>query len=136
MKKILSLALVMLMLISMCALVSCKDKEETMLYTEDVALGNGKTEFTLTVEHMDGKRVVFTVKTDKTTLADALIEHDLLEGEDGPYGIYVKKINGITHDYDKDFTYWSLYIGDEYAMTGADATEIENGASYTFKASR
>ena len=136
MKKILSLALAILMLISMCALVSCKDKEETMLYTEDVALGNGKTEFTFTVEHMDGKRVVFTIKTDKTTLADALIEHDLLEGEDGPYGIYVKKINGITHDYDKDYTYWALYIGDDYAMTGADATEIENGASYTFKATR
>jgi hypothetical protein len=85
---------------------------------------------------MDGKRVVFTIKTDKTTLADALIEHDLLEGEDGPYGIYVKKINGITHDYDKDYTYWALYIGDDYAMTGADATEIENGASYTFKATR
>ena len=136
MKRILSLTLAMLMLISMCALVSCKDKEETMLYTEDTTLGNGSKTITFTVEHIDGVKVVFTIKTDKAMLADALMEHELLEGEDGPYGIYVKKINGITHDYDKDYTYWSLYIGDDYAMTGADATEIENGASYTFKASR
>ena len=136
MKRILSLTLALLMLISMCTLVSCKDKGETMLYTEDVALGNGSKTITLTVEHIDGVKVVFTIKTDKAMLADALMEHELLEGEDGPYGIYVKKINGITHDYDKDYTYWALYIGDDYAMTGADATEITDGASYTFKASR
>lgn len=136
MKRILSLTLALLMLISMCTLVSCKDKGETMLYTEDVALGNGSKTITLTVEHIDGVKVVFTIKTDKAMLADALVEHELLEGEDGPYGIYVKKINGITHDYDKDYTYWALYIGEDYAMTGADATEITDGAAYTFKASR
>ena len=27
---------------------------------------------------------------------DALIEHNLIEGEKGAYGLYVKKVNGIT----------------------------------------
>ena len=136
MKRILSLTLALLMLFSMCISFASCSKEEKMLYTEDTTLGNGSKTITFTVEHIDGVKVVFTIKTDKAMLADALMEHELLEGEDGPYGIYVKKVNGITHDYDKNYTYWALYIGEDYAMNSADATEITDGASYTFKASR
>ena len=49
------------------------------------------------------------------------------------FSLYVKKVNGITADYDVDQTYWAFYINGEYGMTGVDATDIEAGATYTFK---
>ena len=63
-------------------------------------------------------------------LGDALSEHDLLEGEEGEFGLYVKKVNGILADYDIDKTYWGLYKNGEYLMTGVDTTEIADGEHY------
>ena len=44
----------------------------------------------------------------------------------------MKTVNGITADYETDGTYWAFYIDGEYAMTGVDATEINEEAVYTF----
>ena len=74
--------------------------------------------------------VTFTIKTDKETVGEALQEHGLIEGEDGAYGLYVKKVNGIVADYDEDQTFWAFYINGEYAMTGVDGTLIEEGVTY------
>lgn len=121
----------------------CKDKdtnskEDTTKETKidsskDNVLGKGDTEFTFKVVDKDGNESVFEIHTDEKTVGDALIKLDLLEGEEGYYGLYVKKVNGITADYDKDKTYWAFYIDGEYAMTGVDATDIEEGKTYTFK---
>ena len=81
----------------------------------------------------DGQSVTFTIKTDKKTVGEALMEHDLLAGEEGAYGLYVKKVNGITADYDKDQTYWALYIDGEYAMSGVDTTDVSEGTVYTLE---
>ena len=70
------------------------------------------------------------VKTDKATVGEALQEHGLLEGEQGSFGLYVKKVNGITADFDIDQTYWAFYINGEYAMTGVDTTNIDESAEY------
>ena len=96
-------------------------------------LGEGDTQFTFKVVDGDGNEKVFNIKTDKTTVGEALLDLQLIEGEDGDYGLYVKKVNGIEADYEKDKTYWAFYIGGEYAMTGVDKTEIEDGAEYSFK---
>ena len=64
---------------------------------------------------------------------DALLEEGLIEGEDGAYGLYVKKVNGILADYEVNQTYWAFYINGEYAMSGVDATDIVEGATYSFK---
>ncbi len=136
MKRFLSLTLALLMLLSVCVFtVSCKDNDEKMLYTEDTTLGTGAKTIIFNVEHMDGTKIKFTIKTDKAILSDALLEHKLIEGDEGQFGIYVKKVNGITQDYSINKSYWSLYIGDEYASTGAYSTEIIDGGEYTFKAS-
>lgn len=137
MKKILSLTLVLLMMLSVCTFTaSCgDDTEEQMLYTEDTVLGNGNKTVILVVEHSNGKKVTFTIKTDKTILADALLEHKLIEGENDTYGLYVKKVNGITQDYNKDRTYWALYIDGEYSMTGVSSVELTEGTVYTYKVS-
>ena len=96
-------------------------------------LGEGKTTFLFEVIDQEGKQMTYTIHTDQKTVGDALTELGLIEGDDGAYGLYVKKVCGILADYDADQTYWSFYIDGEYAMSGVDKTEIENGATYTLK---
>jgi hypothetical protein len=79
---------------------------------------------------------VFEVHTDKKTVGDALVEVNLIAGEEAQYGLYVKTVNGETLDYNKDKMYWSFYIDGEYAMTGVDQTKIEAGKAYAFKAEK
>ena len=102
----------------------------TAIYRNDETLGEGEKSFTLTVKAGE-QSINLTVNTNKSTVGDALTELGLLEGEDGQYGLFVKKVNGILADYDVDQTYWALYINGEYAMTGVDSTDIVNGTTYT-----
>ena len=76
------------------------------------------------------KSVTFTVHTDKDTVGAALIEHGLIAGDEGQFGLYVKYVNGMLADYDIDQTYWSFYINGEMAMTGVDGTPITEGETY------
>ena len=62
-----------------------------------------------------------------------MLEYEVIAGEDGQYGLYVKTVNGETVDYDKDGKYWAFYINGEYGMTGVDVTEIVEGDSYALK---
>ncbi len=98
--------------------------------------GEGATTFYFNVVDGEGNETRFEIHTDKTIVGEALLELGLIEGDAGDYGLYVKKVNGITADYDTDGTYWAFYIGDEYGMTGVDLTEIEAGATYAFKVSK
>ena len=98
-------------------------------YTENCEFGKGAKTVTLKVEQYENS-VTFTIHTDKETVGAALIEHSLIEGEEGAYGLYVKKVNGITADYDVDQSYWAFYLGDDYAMSGVDSTQIEEGVLY------
>ncbi len=97
-------------------------------------MGEGATEFNFTVTNAEGESTAYIIKTDKKTVGDALLELGLIEGDAGPYGLYVKTVDGVTLDFEKDGKYWAFYVNGEYAVSGVDATEIENGASYTFKA--
>lgn len=99
-------------------------------------LGEGATVFTFVVVDGEGNEKTFEIHTDKTTVGEALLELELIEGEDGAYGLYVKTVNGITADYDVDQTYWAFYINDEMAMTGVDSTDVEAGATYSFKVAK
>lgn len=102
---------------------------ENAVYTENTTLGAGKN--TLTVAVMaEEKSIDFTIKTDKTIVGDALKEHKLIDGEEGPYGLYVKVVNGIEADYDKDKSYWSFEKDGEAMLTGVDSTEFEDGDCY------
>ena len=104
--------------------------------TPPTVKGEGATVFYFNVVDKDGNETKFEIHTDKTVVGEALLELGLIEGEQGDYGLYVKKVNGITADYNVDGTYWAFYIGDDYGMTGVDMTEIEAGATYAFKVSK
>ena len=57
---------------------------------------------------------------------------DWIIGEQGDYGLYVKTVNGITADYDKDGTYWAFSVNGELSQKGVDQTYVKNGDIYTF----
>ena len=109
--------------------IEAKGLWETAIHLENAELGEGAKTVTVEVE-ADGQSVALTLHTDKTTLGDALTDLGLIEGEMGAYGLYVKKVNGITADYDIDQSYWALYINGDYAMSGVDTTEITDGYAY------
>lgn len=103
---------------------------------EKTVVGEGEKVFDFTVIDAKGTEKVFEVHTDQKTVGAALVEVKLIAGDEGPYGLYVKTVNGETLDYDKDKMYWSFYINGGYAMTGVDQTDIKAGETYTFKAEK
>ena len=96
-------------------------------------LGEGTKQFDFTVVDKDGNQTEFEIHTDKETVGEALLDVEMIAGEEGEFGLYVKTVNGITADYDVDGTYWAFYVNDEYATSGVDTTEIASGEVYSFK---
>ena len=92
--------------------------------------------FTFEVVYPDGKTESCTIQSEAATVGEALMELGLIEGEDGPYGLYVKNVNGVELDYDTHGMYWAFYVNGEYGMSGCELTEIEDGATYAFRAEK
>ena len=143
MKKVMSWISVTVLLLSCLLCLSACGKEENAefdlwknaKYVSYTELGEGATKLTVQVKAED-HQVTFTIHTDKTTVGDAMMEHGLLEGEQQTAGMYLKKVNGITADWDVDQTYWAFYIDNEYAMTGVDHTDIQEGVTYRLERSK
>lgn len=132
MKKTLSLILVFVCVFALAACGNTVDKAglwENATYLKDMEFGKGATAVVVEVKAGD-QSVTFTVNTDQTTVGAALLEHGLIAGDEGEFGLYVKVVNGITADYDVDQSYWAFYINGEYAMTGVDQTYIDTSATY------
>lgn len=110
-----------------------KSDADTITVQDGETLGEGAVSFPLTITDKDGNEVNVTIKTNETTVGGALLALNLIAGEDGDYGLYIKSVNGITADYDKDGTYWAFYVDGEYAMAGVDTTEITAGSVYALK---
>ena len=134
-KTLKTIAVIAAAILALMVFASCAKPVDTdglwadAIYTEDTTLGEGAK--TVKVEVKAGeKSVVFTVKSDEAILGDALIANGIVEGDEGPYGLYVKKVNGIIADYDVDASYWGFYKGGEYMLTGIDMTEFADGESY------
>lgn len=87
--------------------------------------------FVFIVVDADGNQKTFDITTDQKTVGAALLKEGLIEGEEGQFGLYVKTVDGITADYDTDGTYWAFYIGDSYASSGVDSTQITDGETYS-----
>ncbi len=99
-------------------------------------LGEGKTSFLFYVTDLEGNRTKFKINTDEKTVGEALLKLNLISGDNSDYGLYVKNVNGITADYDKDKTFWGFFVDGEMAQKGADQTEINANSVYEFKISK
>lgn len=135
MKKTMHCALCVLLAVMCLCVTACgstggeNDLWKNATYQEDTTFGNGSTKLVVEVKVLENT-VTFTINTDKKTVGDALLEHGLIAGDESEYGLYLKKVNGITADYDVDQRYWAFYVNDDYAMAGVDATDITAGATY------
>lgn len=139
-KKMLSFIVCMLLIAAMALFtIGCNDnaKQESenssVTQTDVKEIGNGKTKLSFVAVDLYGNETEFQVKTDKATVGEALAEHNIIAGEEGSYGLYVKTVNGITLDFDKDGTYWAFYVDGKYAEKGVDQTEINENSVYSFK---
>ena len=134
MKTTTRLLLLLLALLMGLSLMACADVDktgawETATYDRNTELGKGEKTVTVRVI-ADEQELTFTIHTDKETLGDALLEHKLIDGEEGPYGLYVKAVNGIVADYSVDKTYWNFTKAGELMMVGVDGAEIADGEQY------
>ena len=99
-------------------------------------LGEGANEFTFVVVDGEGKEISAQIRTDKTIVGEALMDLGIIGGDAGPYGLYVKTVNGEYYTYEEHSKYWSFYENGNYAVTGVDMTEIVPGTTYTFQADK
>ena len=94
------------------------------------AIAAGGKTVAVEVVHGDGSTKTETYATDYEYLGELLLENGLIEGEDGPYGLYIKTVDGETADYSVDKAYWALFEGEDYATQGIDLTVIEDGDTF------
>jgi hypothetical protein len=133
--QIKSVVALLLCVLSIFCLVACADKVDAVgvwedaTYRSDKEFGEGSKTVQVEVK-VEEQSVTFTIHTDAKTLGEALLAHKLIEGEDGPYGLYVKKVNGMTADYDVNQRYWSFSKNGTNLMTGVDMEPVEDGAHY------
>ncbi len=134
-KKILAVitAVLLVMVLSACAkTATIPAGKNTVGVKNGETVGQGATAFAVEVTDNEGNKTTFTVNTDEKMVGAALQTLNLISGEKGDYGLYVKEVTGITTDYEKDGTYWAFYIDGQYALTGVDSTEVKAGAVYGF----
>ena len=127
------LALTVIFSLAACAPVGDEQKDPAGVVTNGATVGTGAKTFAVEVTDSEGKVTAFTVKTDETTVGAALLALEIIAGEDSQYGLYVKTVNGITADYDKDQTWWGFYVDGALAPAGVDTTDIVEGSIYGFK---
>ena len=123
------LSLIMLLSLFACNTVDAEGLWADATYRRDMEFGKGAKTAVVEVVVAD-EMITFTIHTDKETVGAALVEHDLIAGDESEYGLYVKKVNGITADFDVDQSYWAFYINGEMAMTGVDGAQITDGETY------
>ena len=97
-------------------------------------IGEGSKSFELTILDKEGVTHAYLIRTDAEMVGQALIELELIDGEEGQYGMYIKSVLGQVLDYETDQMYWAFYVGGEYALTGVDQTPIQADTAYMLKA--
>lgn len=125
------LILVTVMLFAACNTnkVDAEGRWADAIYLNDTEFGEGSKTVNVTVKAGDDE-ITFTIHSDERYLGDALLEHGLIDGDMGEFGIYIKKVNGILADYDIDKTYWGFYKSGEMMMVGVSGAEFADGDSY------
>ena len=126
-KKLLSMILCVVLVAAMALFATgCMENGKEEATGESVS-------FTVIVVDLEGKETTYEITTTETTVGAALMAEELLAGEEGPYGLYIKEVAGIPLDWDTDGKYWAVYVDSEYALSGVDSLAVTEGTVYTFK---
>ena len=89
---------------------------------------------TITVEvlHGDGSKAGFTFSTDAEFLGPAMLEQDLISGQDSGYGLFVDTVDGERASYEENRSWWSLSCNGEMAQAGADSVPLHDGDTFVW----
>lgn len=128
-KKVCSLLVCAVLIATMALFCGCGQKTESPTNTPSIT-------FPFSVVDDQGNQTDFSVTTTKKTVGEALQDEHLIEGDEGQYGLYVKKVNGILAEYESTGTYWAFYVNGELAPKGVDQTPVVAGESYAFKVAK
>ena len=81
-KKMIGLLLIAVMMMGFAACGAPEEAEiELITVTDGETIGEGSTEFPLTITDADGASIAVTVKTDEATVGEALVKLGLIAGE-------------------------------------------------------
>lgn len=94
----------------------------------------GSKSVTLEVLNQEKQTSTYEVKTDAEFLRQAMEEAKdfTFDGEVGDYGFTLYTINGETHNWNVDGSYWAIYVNGEYAQNGIDSQPVKDGDVYRF----
>lgn len=90
----------------------------------------GLKAFTVVVVHSDGNAVEFPCESGEDYLGRALVDAGLVEDNQGEYGLYIQEVDGERAVWEENGAFWSIYIGEESATTGADEIVLTDGGVY------
>ena len=120
-KKLIVIALALVVLVGALLGVYMATRPETAA---------GAKTITVTVVHADGSSKDFTYHTDEEYLGPVLMAEGLVVGEMGPYGLMISAVDGEEAVWEVNSAYWALFVGEEYATSGADTTPVYDGSVF------
>ena len=126
MKKLIAMFLSLLVLVSLCACTAPQTDAPQPSGDETQPL---KT-ITVTVVRKDGTSQDYTYQTREQFVGPVLEKEGLIEGNAGPYGMEITKVEGVQAIYTEDKAYWAVFEGEEYALQGIDTTPAVDGGVY------
>jgi len=93
---------------------------------------NYDKKITVEVIYQDKTSDEYIIKTNAEFLRGAIEECKDLEvtGDESEYGLYIKKVNGVTADYNVDQSFWAVTINGEQSNYGIESLVIEDGGHY------
>lgn len=91
----------------------------------------GSKTVTLEVLNQENQTSEYQVRTDAEFLRQAMEEAEGFTFDGGDGAVYT--INGETHDWNVDGSYWAIYVNGEYGQYGIDEQPIKDGDVYRFE---
>lgn len=89
----------------------------------------GTKDIQILVVYEDGSDRRFSFQTGAACLGEALEEQSLIEGEEGPYGLYITAVNGVEADSARQ-QWWCVTKGGQRVDTGVDQTPLADGDQF------
>lgn len=93
-------------------------------YVSRPQVQEGSKTFVVEIVHADGSAKEFTCHTDEEYLGPVLVAEGLIEGEEGPYGLYITAADGETAEGNQ---WWCVTRDGQMVETGVDATPVADG---------
>lgn len=94
-------------------------------------IAEGSKTITVTVVHKDGSEKAFTCHTDAEYLDEVLLAEGLVEGENGPWGLYIHEADGERAVWEENGCWWSVYISGQLAVDGVSDIPVYDGGEYS-----